>query len=79
MPKDFKAERQRMRGLCLAASELIDELDRMYPQTMPDLSATDRELGSHIGTRKLVELLKQMRAEAKGNDPLGRVLASPQG
>ena len=52
MPKNFGAERQRMRGLCLHATELIDELQRMYPQTMPDLSATDRELGAHVGTRQ---------------------------
>lgn len=77
MSTDFKAQRQRMRGLCLAASELIDELDRMYPPTMPDLTASDRELGAHIGTRKLVELLKQLRGEARSSDPLGRVL-TPQ-
>jgi hypothetical protein len=75
--KDFGAERQRMRGLCLHATELIDELDRMYPQTMPDLTANDRELGAHVGTRKLVALLKQFRAEAQAQDPMGRVL-TPQ-
>jgi hypothetical protein len=77
MKKDFAAERQRLRGLCLHATELIDELDRMYPQTMPDLSATDRELGAHVGTRKLVEFLKQLRGEARDSDPMGRVL-TPQ-
>ena len=75
--KDFGAERQRLRGLCLAASELIDELVRMYPQTMPDLSATDRELGAHVGTRKLVASLVQFRSEARDSDPMGRVL-TPQ-
>lgn len=75
MTTDFKAQRQRMRGLCLAASELIDELDHMYPQMMPDLTASDRELGAHVGTRKLVELLKQFRAEAQAEaGPMGRVL-----
>lgn len=77
MAKDFAAERQRLRGLCLAATELIDELDHMYPQTMPDLTASDRELGAHVGTRKLVALLKQFRAEAQASDPMGRVL-TPQ-
>jgi hypothetical protein len=77
MATDLKAQRQRLRGLCLAASELVDELDRMYPQTMPDLSATDRELGAHIGTRKLVELLKQLRNEARDDaGPMGRVLGA---
>lgn len=74
---DFAAQRQRLRGLCLAATELVDELDRMYPQTMPDLAASDRELGAHVGTRKLVALLKQLRGEARDSDPMGRVL-SPQ-
>jgi hypothetical protein len=75
MAKDFGAERQRMRGLCLHASELIDELQRMYPQTMPDLSASDRELGAHVGTRQLVALLVQFRAEAEAEaGPLGRVI-----
>lgn len=75
MATDFKAQRQRMRGLCLAASDLIDELQRMYPQTMPDLGMNDRELGAHIGTRKLVELLAQMRGEAQAEaGPLGRVI-----
>lgn len=73
--KDFGAQRQRMRGLCLAASELIDELQRMYPQTMPDLSASDRELGAHVGTRQLVALLVQFRSEAQAEaGPLGRLL-----
>lgn len=76
MATNFKAQRQRLRGLCLAASELIDELDQMYPQTMPDLSITDRELGAHIGTRKLVEFLKQLREEARNDaGPMGRVLS----
>lgn len=75
MAKDFKAERQRMRGLCLAASDLIDELQRMYPNTMPNLSANDRELGAHVGTRQLVALLVQFRAEAQTETgPMGRVL-----
>ena len=75
MATDFKAQRQRMRGLCLAASDLIDELQRMYPQTMPDLSANDRELGAHVGTRQLVALLAQFRAEAQAEaGPLGRVI-----
>jgi len=78
MATDFKAQRQRMRGLCLAASELIAELQRMYPQTMPELSATDRELGAHIGTRQLVALLVQLRSEAQAETgPLPRVL-TPQ-
>jgi len=75
MPKNFGAERQRMRGLCLHATELIDELQRMYPQTMPNLSATDRELGAHVGTRQLVALLVQFRAEAQAEaGPMGRVI-----
>lgn len=75
MATDFKAQRQRMRGLCLAASDLIDELQRMYPATMPDLSASDRELGAHVGTRQLVALLVQLRGEAQADaGPLGRVI-----
>lgn len=64
-----------MRALCLAASDLIDELQRMYPQTMPGLSTNDRELGAHVGTRQLVALLAQFRAEAQAEaGPLGRVI-----
>ncbi len=75
MAKDFAAERQRRRGLCLAASDLIDELQKMYPPTMPDLSANDRELGAHVGTRQLVALLVQLRSEAQAEaGPLGRVI-----
>jgi hypothetical protein len=74
---DFKAQRQRMRGLCLHATELIDELQRRYPQSMPDLGMNDRELGAHIGTRQLVASLVQFRDEAKAQDPIGRAL-SPQ-
>ncbi len=78
MATDFKAQRQRMRGLCLTASDLIDELSRMYPPAMPDLGMSDRELGAHIGTRKLVELLVQLRSEAQADTgPMGRVL-TPQ-
>ena len=72
---DFKAQRQRMQGLCLHATELIDELQRMYPPAMPDLGMNDRELGAHVGTRQLVALLVQFRSEAQAEvGPMGRVL-----
>lgn len=78
MATDFKAQRQRMRGLCLAASDLIDELQRMYPNAMPDLGVSDRELGAHVGTRQLVALLVRYRSEAEAEaGPMGRVL-TPQ-
>ncbi len=72
---NFAAQRQRMQGLCLHATELIDELQRRYPQSMPDLGMNDRELGAHIGTRQLVASLVQFRDEAKAEaGPLGRVI-----
>lgn len=77
MATDFKGQRQRMQGLCLHASELIDELQRQYPNNMPDLGMNDRELGAHVGTRQLVARLVQLRDEARGSDPMGRVL-TPQ-
>lgn len=69
--KDFGAERNRLRGLCLNASALIDELQRMYPPATPSLDATERELWAGIGARKVVELLVQLRGEAQAaSDPL---------
>lgn len=67
MAKDFKAERAHLRTLCWHASELITELDRMYPATTPSLTAPERELWAGIGARKLVELLVQLRTEGEAD------------
>lgn len=74
MAKDFAAERQRMRGLCLAASDLIDELDKRYQFKPPAMEAPDRQIWRSAGARDVVELLLTLRAEAQGNDPMGKVL-----
>jgi hypothetical protein len=76
--KDFGAERQRLRTMAYAARELIAEIDKRHPPTMPALNATDREIGAHIGQRQLIEWLQTLVHEADAQaGPLGRAL-TPQ-
>lgn len=78
MAKDFGAERQRLRVMAYAARELIAEIDKRQPATMPPLNASDREIGAHIGRRQLIEWMQTLAKEADAQaGPLGRVL-SPQ-
>jgi hypothetical protein len=79
MPKDFGAERQRLRAMAYAAREFIAEIDRRNPPTMPPLNATDREIGAHIGRRQLIEWMQTLvqEADAQGG-ALGRVLSGSQ-
>lgn len=75
MATDFKAERQRLRVMAYAARELIAEIDKMHPATMPALNASDREIGAHIGRRQLIEWLLMLMQEADAQaGPLGKVL-----
>jgi len=67
MAKDFKAERAHLRTLCWHASELITELERMYPARTPNLDAPERQLWADIGARKVVELLVQLRTEGEAD------------
>lgn len=77
MATDFKVQRQRLRGLCLAASDLIDELEKMHPAKTPSMDTTERQLWADIGSRKVVEFLAQLRDEARADaGPIGRVLGA---
>jgi len=76
MPQtDFGADRRRLQGLCLAASELIDELDKRFQFKPPAMDAPERKLWRDAGARDVVELLLTLRDEARGNDPIGKVLS----
>lgn len=74
MTKDFGAERRKLQGLALAASELVDELDKRFQFKPPAMDAPERKLWRDAGARDVVELLLTLRAEARGSDPMGRVL-----
>jgi hypothetical protein len=75
MPKDFGAERQRLRVMAYAARELVAEIDKRNPPTMPALNASDREIGAHIGRRQLIEWLQTLVQESEAQaGPLGRVI-----
>lgn len=63
-PRDFGAERKRLRRVVATARPLVEELRRMYPARVPDLNASDREIGAHIGQQKMLELLELLLAEA---------------
>lgn len=41
-------------------SELVDLLDRLYPNRCPDLHDTDREIWYSVGQRSVVEKCIQM-------------------
>jgi len=73
--KDFGAERQRLRTMAYAARELVAEIDKRHPPTMPALHASDREIGAHIGRRQLIEWLQTLVREGEAQaGPLGRVI-----
>lgn len=42
------------------SDELIEFLDKMYPERTPETSWTDREIWVKVGERKVVRKLKQM-------------------
>ena len=75
--KDFGADRRRLQGMALAASELIAELDTRFQFKPPTIDAPDRKIWRDAGARDVVEWLLMLLHEAKGSDPIGRVL-TPQ-
>lgn len=78
MPKDFGADRQRLRVMAYVAREFVAEIDKRHPPTMPALNASDREIGAHIGRRQLIEWMQTLVQEGEAQaGPLGRVL-TPQ-
>lgn len=55
-------DRQRMEGICLAASELIDLLGEMYPDdALPPANASDRDVGAWLAQRELIKRLRLLR------------------
>lgn len=59
-------EETRLRDRLLASEcgALIDRLNELYPATaVPDLNATDREIGAWLGVRKLLAGLNRLREE----------------
>lgn len=57
--------RKRNRRVAVECGALIDLLNEIYPASrLPDLNATDREIGEWIGQRKLVEHLNTLRGES---------------
>jgi len=75
MPKNFGADRQRLRVMAYAAREFVAEIDKRNPPTMPALNASDREIGAHIGRRQLIEWMQTLAQEGEAQaGPLGRVI-----
>jgi hypothetical protein len=72
--KDFGADRRRLQGMALAASELVSELDKRFQFKPPPLDAPERKIWRDAGARDVVEWLLTLRDEARGSDPMGKVL-----
>ena len=49
-------------------SELVDLLDRLYPNRCPDLHDTDREIWYSVGQRSVVEKCIQMISLEEDDD-----------
>lgn len=62
-----------MDNLPLYSIDLVKQLDKLYPDKLPPLDVTDRELGFLIGRRKVVEFLLNRINE--DTDELPMVLA----
>ena len=72
-----KTDRQHARRLVIECEALVDYLNETYPaERLPDLNATDREIGEWIGQRKLLRHLNVLRDEARkpSNGELPRVI-----
>lgn len=46
-----------MEALPLYSEDLVRDLDRLIPDRMPELSATDREIWVKVGERRVVNML----------------------
>lgn len=46
-----------MEGIPLLSSDLIKELDEMFPERCPEPDATDREIWIYYGARSVVRML----------------------
>jgi hypothetical protein len=57
-----------MENLPLYSDDLVDELDRMYPERCADPNKSDREIWQYVGARSLVRMLlakKEQTVEQK--------------
>jgi hypothetical protein len=50
-----------------SVDELIDELDRFVPETIPSVDASMLDVQRQAGKRELVIFLKHLRDKAKGS------------
>lgn len=64
-------QRAELRHLAVSSRALIGHLDRLYPNSVPDLSITDREVWFKYGQRSVIDLLKTLVRES---DERGNVL-----
>jgi hypothetical protein len=75
MATDFGADRRRLQGMALAASELIAEMDKRFQFKPPPMDAPERKIWRDAGARDVVEWLLTLRNEAEAQaGPLGKVL-----
>lgn len=64
-----ESDRARLRGIVLAHAPLVAMLRELYPNTVPSINATDREVGAHIGEQRLIERLELLLKEAREGAP----------
>ena len=58
--------RRHLRQLAVEHSALVEALAELYPtDRIPDINATDREIGAWIGQRALVRQLQLLIREAR--------------
>lgn len=64
--RDPSADRKRHRRVARDCAAMIDLLDELYPSaSVPNLNATDREIGAWLGKRELIDRLKTLRDEVE--------------
>lgn len=59
-----------MDSLPIFAVDLVEELDKNYPEQSPNPSDTERELWMKAGERRLVRVLVQKAKQIKDNNLL---------
>lgn len=64
--KKAELDRVRLRGIVSAHEPLVHMLEELYPNVMPSINASDREIGAHIGVQRLIEGLQLLLKEARG-------------
>lgn len=68
-------DRERLRRAVAEHAPLVAILRELYPSCMPQLNASDREIGAYIGEQRLIERLEFLLAETRGDgESLPKVL-----